>query len=29
MKKDIKKFIQIGSSLEYGNCRSPKKKQMC
>lgn len=26
MKKDIKKFIQIGSSLEYGNCRSPQKE---
>lgn len=26
MKKDIKKFIQIGSSLEYGNCRSPQRE---
>ena len=26
MQKDIKKFIQIGSSLEYGNYRSPQKE---
>ena len=26
LQKDLKKFIQIGSSLEYGNAKSPQKE---
>ena len=26
LKKEIKKFIQVGSSLEYGDCKSPQKE---
>ena len=27
LKKKIKRFIQIGSSIEYGKIRSPQKEQ--